>query len=45
MSEISETTEVNETDKSLDETEDMDSDFEAELNGKGEEILKRRTVA
>lgn len=37
MSEISETTEVNETPESLDETEGMDSDFEAELDSKFEE--------
>ncbi len=37
MSEISETTEVNETPESLDETEGMDSDFEAELDSQCEE--------
>lgn len=37
MSEISETTEVNEAPESLDETEGMDSDFEAELDSKCEE--------
>lgn len=37
MSEISENTEVNETLESLDETEGMDSDFEAELDSKYEE--------
>lgn len=37
MSEISETTEVNEIPESLDETEGMDSDFEAKLDSKCEE--------
>lgn len=37
MSEFSETTEVNETPESLDETVGMDSDFEAELDSKCEE--------
>ena len=37
MSEISKTTEVNETPESLDQTEGMDADFEAELDSKYEE--------
>lgn len=37
MPEISENTEVNETPECTDETEGMDSDFEAELDGKCEE--------
>lgn len=37
MSEISENTEVNETPEVSDETEGMDSDFEAELDSKCEE--------
>ena len=37
MSELSETTEVNETSEMSDETEGMDADFEAELDGKCEE--------
>lgn len=37
MSEINETTEVNKTPESLNETEGMDSDFEAELDNKCEE--------
>ena len=37
MAELSETTEVNETPEASDETEGMDADFEAELDGKCEE--------
>lgn len=37
MSEISENTEVNEIERSLDEIECIDSDFEAELDSKCEE--------
>lgn len=37
MSELSETTEVNEAPEVSDDTEEMDADFESELDGKCEE--------
>lgn len=40
MTELSETTEANENPEVIDETENMDSDFEAELDSKCEEYTR-----